>query len=192
MNWIDTETDHGSDGADRGDSPDSRSTANQATVNRAALPLDDLYREVVLDHFKHPRGRAPLADPAVNMEGYNPTCGDQVHVALAVEGDRIKAAQVVCHGCSISVASGSMMAELLLGKNEKEVDELAEGFKDMMHGREVDPSLDMGDLEALGGVKKFPVRIKCALLAWTTLQEALEAFRRKRSADPAKEEGPAR
>jgi nitrogen fixation NifU-like protein len=138
--------------------------------------LDDLYREVVLDHYRHPRGRKKLDHPSVNVEGFNPTCGDQVHVALALEGDHIREAEVQCQGCSISVASGSMMAELLVGKTQEEVNRLAEAFKATMHGREPQAGLDLGDLEALEGVRQFPVRIKCALLAWTTMQEALEAF----------------
>jgi nitrogen fixation NifU-like protein len=157
-------------------SSDNEKDKRPSSSDRATPPLDDLYREVVLDHYRHPRGREELHDPNVSVQGYNPTCGDQVHVALALEGDRIREAQVECQGCSISVASGSMMAELLSGKTREEVDQLAEGFKAMMHGREAEPGLDLGDLEALEGVRQFPVRIKCALLAWTTLQEALAAF----------------
>jgi nitrogen fixation protein NifU and related proteins len=153
-------------------------------VNRALPVLDDLYREIVLDHYRRPRGRRKLENPAVAVEGFNPTCGDQVHVALSVEGDKIKDVQVDCQGCSISVASGSMMAELLIGRTAGEIDGLTEAVKDMMHGRTPDPGLDLGDLEALEGVRKFPVRIKCALLAWTTLQEALTAFAKKSAEGP--------
>jgi nitrogen fixation NifU-like protein len=138
--------------------------------------LDDLYREVVLDHYRNPRGRKKLDHPSVHVEGFNPSCGDQVHVALSLQGDRINGVEVQCQGCSISVASGSMMAELLVGKTRQEVQRLAEAFKATMHGREPEPGLDLGDLEALEGVRRFPVRIKCALLAWTTVQEALAAF----------------
>jgi nitrogen fixation NifU-like protein len=163
-------------------------SASPGPINRGLPHLDDLYREVVLDHYRHPRGRKKLDDPAVTVEGYNPTCGDQVHVALELDQGRIKAAQVDCHGCSISVASGSMMAELLVGKDEAEVDSLTESFKNMMHGHEPEAGMDMGDLEALEGVRQFPVRIKCALLAWTTLQEALAALRAKEK--DAKERDP--
>ena len=149
-------------------------------ADRSTPHLDDLYREVVLDHYRHPRGREKLAEPNVSVEGYNPTCGDQVQVVLSVEGNRIQKAQVECHGCSISVASGSMMAELLTGKTQEEVNHLAESFRAMMHGRDPEAGLDLGDLEAQEGVRKFPVRIKCALLAWTTLQEALASFARER------------
>jgi nitrogen fixation protein NifU and related proteins len=144
-----------------------------AAINRAAPQLDDLYREVVLDHFRRPRGRQPLSHPSCSVEGFNPSCGDQIHLALAVEGDQVKELQVECHGCSISVASGSMMAEMVPGHDVAEVRRLIAAVKGMMQGSEPDPALNLGDVEALEGVRKFPVRVKCALLAWTTLEEAL-------------------
>lgn len=146
-----------------------------AGMNRAALQLDDLYREVVLDHYRRPRGREPLSHPSCSVEGFNPSCGDQIHLALAVEGERVKEVQVDCRGCSISVASGSMMAEMVPGHEVAEVRRLIEAVKGMMQGKELDPAVDLGDVEALEGVRKFPVRVKCALLAWTTLEEALPA-----------------
>jgi nitrogen fixation protein NifU and related proteins len=142
-------------------------------MNRAALQLDDLYREVVLDHYRRPRGRQPLSHPSCSVEGFNPSCGDQIHLALAVEDDQVKEVQVECRGCSISVASGSMMAEVVPGHDVAQVRRLIEAVKGMMQGKEPDPALDLGDVEALEGVRKFPVRVKCALLAWTTLDEAL-------------------
>lgn len=142
--------------------------------------LDELYREVVLDHYRHPRGHEPVESPNFCSEGFNPTCGDQVRLAVALDEGRIDELEVRCQGCSISVASGSMMAELLRGRTEAEVLELAVQFKSMMHGKPIAPEVELGDLEALQGVAKFPVRIKCALLAWTTLQEALERLRAER------------
>ena len=176
-----TGDDHDSaSGAPPAESTDEESSVEEPEIpglaSRAMPQLDDLYREVVLDHYRNPRGRQKLDDPTIRTQGFNPTCGDQVQVALAVKDDRIEQVEVECHGCSISVASGSMMADLLKGKSREEVLRLTEGFKMMMHGREPEAGLDMGDLEALEGVRQFPVRIKCALLAWTTLQEALEAF----------------
>jgi nitrogen fixation NifU-like protein len=135
--------------------------------------LDDLYREVVLDHYRRPRGRQPLSHPSCSVEGFNPSCGDQIHVALTIDGDRVNELQVECRGCSISVASGSMMAEMVPGHDVAEVRRLIEAVKGMMQGKEPDPAVDLADLEALAGVRKFPVRVKCALLAWTTLEEAL-------------------
>ena len=152
------------------DAPEShRATA----MDRTAPPLDDLYREVVLDHFRRPRGREPLAHPDCNVEGFNPSCGDQIHLALSAAGRQVTDIQVECHGCSISVASGSMMAEMIPGHDVAEVRRLIEAVKGMMQGRQPDPAVDLGDVEALEGVRKFPVRVKCALLAWTTLEEAL-------------------
>ncbi len=147
--------------------------------DRAALQLDDLYREVVLDHYRRPRGRQPLSHPNCSVEGFNPSCGDQIRLALAVEGDQVKEVQVECRGCSISVASGSMMAEMVPGHDVAEVHRLIDAVKGMMQGKEPDPALDLGDVEALEGVRKFPVRVKCALLAWTTLEEALPGIPEK-------------
>ena len=137
------------------------------------VPLDDIYRDVVLDHYRSPRGRAEIASPDTRAEGQNPLCGDEVTLALKFEGERIKEVAVQGRGCSISVASGSMLAELLPGKTKEEAQRILEAFKALMHGRPAPEGLDLGDLDALEGVKKFPVRVKCALLAWTTLEDAL-------------------
>lgn len=186
----------GSGGSKSGDAASGSSSKEDAApspLSRMMPQLDDLYREVVLDHYRHPRGRKHLEHPDVAVEGFNPSCGDQVHVALTVRDDHIKEVQVECQGCSISVASGSMMAELLVDKSREEVAALSDGFKSMMHGRAPEAGMDMGDLEALEGVRQFPVRIKCALLAWTTLQEALASFVQKKDAGappgPDTEEG---
>jgi nitrogen fixation NifU-like protein len=144
--------------------------------------LDDLYRDVVLDHYKNPRGRCPLERKDVENEGFNPVCGDEVRVALRVDDGQVTGAEVNGRGCSISVASGSMLAEMLIGRRVEEVQRLAETFRRMMHGEPVPADVDVGDLEALEGVKKFPVRVKCALLAWTTLGDALAAYHAGRRA----------
>ena len=136
--------------------------------------LDDLYREVVLDHYRSPRGRDPVAHPDVVNIGLNPLCGDEVTVSLKFEGGRVSGVQAASLGCSISVASGSMMAELLKGKTREEVMRLLETFRSMMHGDAAPVGAELGDLEALQGVRKYPVRIKCALLPWMTLKDALE------------------
>lgn len=138
--------------------------------------LDALYRDVVLDHYRSPRGRKALSDPDVENQGLNPVCGDEVKVALKLREGRIADASVTSRGCAISVASGSMLAELLVGKSRPEVEQLADAFRDLLNGRPVPVEVDLGDLEALEGVKKLPVRVKCALLAWTTLREALKAW----------------
>lgn len=137
--------------------------------------LDDLYREVVLDHYQNPRGGKPLQRCDATNEGFNPVCGDEVTIGLQVDEGRVTAVEVKSRGCSISVASGSMLAELLPGKTLFEVKLLAEDFRRMMHGEISSEDVDLGDLEALEGVQKFPVRVKCALLPWITLNDAIDA-----------------
>jgi nitrogen fixation NifU-like protein len=149
--------------------------------NKALPRFDDLYREVILDHYRRPRGRVHLECPDVENEGLNPVCGDEVKIALKFEGDRVKEVSVLGRGCAISTAAGSMLAEVLPGKTREEVELLTQTVKRMMH-EDVDLTtgeigrLDTGDLDALTGVKQFPVRVKCALLAWVTLAEALKGW----------------
>ena len=144
--------------------------------------LDELYREVILDHYRNPRKRGRLPEPDRHAEGHNPLCGDEIALDLRLEGDRVAEVRVTGQGCSISQASASMMAEAIEGKTRAEIEELAHRFRMMMDIEEGDADLDdsrpggsLGDLEALQGVRRFPVRIKCADLAWTTLAEALES-----------------
>ncbi len=146
--------------------------------------LDELYREVILDHYRNPRHRGALGGPHVHAEGQNPSCGDEFSLDLAVEDGVVTAVAIQGQGCSISQASGSMMAEAVLGKSIEEVEELTRRFRLMMSIDEgenpVDPERPgavLGDLEALQGVRRFPVRIKCADLPWVTLAEALEKAR---------------
>ena len=152
-------------------------------------PMDALYREVVLDHHRHPRGARPLADYDVQAAGKNPSCGDEVTLQVRFDGDRIAEVGVLCQGCAISTSSGSMMAELIEGATVAEAAEVADRFKRVMHGDEFPVDVDLGDLEALEGVKKFPVRIKCALLPWITLLDAVLAHREGRKPDPVSTEG---
>jgi nitrogen fixation NifU-like protein len=135
--------------------------------------LDSLYRDTVLDHFRSPRGHKPLDRIDLSREGQNPVCGDKIQLSVKVSNENVEDIEVHCKGCAISVASASMLAELLPGKSKAEALKLAEAFKQMMHGHPPPPDLDMGDLDALEGVRQFPVRIKCALLAWMTMIDAL-------------------
>jgi nitrogen fixation NifU-like protein len=155
-------------------------------VNRGVPELETLYRDVILEHFRNPRGRKALAAPTCRNEGFNPVCGDQVRLALKIESGKVAGVEVDGRGCAISVASGSMMSELLAGKTEGEARRLVEVFKGMMHGQGIPAGADVGDLDALEGVKKFPVRIKCALLAWTTLEDALKALEAGRAQPESK------
>lgn len=157
------------------DKPDSADTTKAPrTIDRSLPQLDGLYREVVLDHFRRPRGQAKLAAPSVCTKGFNPTCGDQVTVGLDLADGKVRDVEVHGHGCSISVASGSMMADLIKGHSKEEIEGLVEAVKELMRGHAPAENVDLGDVEALSGVAKFPVRIKCALLAWTTLLDALK------------------
>jgi nitrogen fixation NifU-like protein len=147
--------------------------------------LDDLYREVILDHYRSPRNRGELATPpAVRVEGFNPLCGDEIVVYLMVRDDTLVDIKVTGHGCSISQSSSSLMSAAVKGKPLDQVRETIANFKKLMTvhessigGGETPEPVDvrsLGELAALQGVVKFPVRIKCATLAWNTLTQALE------------------
>ncbi len=137
--------------------------------------LSSLYQQLILEHYRNPRNKAELEEKSVEIHMANPVCGDEIRLQLRIEDDRIAEAKFVGQGCSISQASVSMMTTLLEGRSLDEADALAERFTDMMHGDE-DAARDksLGDLRALQGVSKFPVRIKCALLGFDALQEALK------------------
>ena len=142
--------------------------------------LEDLYREIILDHYRTPRNRGELpSPPASRADGHNPLCGDEITVYLQVDDGVVSDVPVGGQGCSISQSSASMMSQAIKGKSVAEVRALVRRFKGMMSIEDADPDGDgetvaLGDLEALQGVVKFPVRIKCATLAWNTLLEALD------------------
>ncbi|MEN9644657.1 MAG: hypothetical protein RL238_1326 [Actinomycetota bacterium] len=143
--------------------------------------LEDLYREIILDHHRNPRNRGELPPPASHAVGHNPLCGDEIDVYLEVSDGVISDVKVGGQGCSISQSSASMMSQAVKGKPVEEVRALVRRFKGMMsipdddgNPIEPDPAVKLGDLEALQGVVKFPVRIKCATLAWNTLLQALD------------------
>jgi len=157
--------------------------------------LEDLYREIILDHYRSPRNRGDLpTPPAVRVEGFNPLCGDEVVLYVDLdETGRVTDIKVDGQGCSISQSSASMMTTAVKGHSEAETRDLIRAFKAMMsiHERGLDgdadgagvdgdgvdglgAALDMGELEALRGVVKFPVRIKCATLSWNTLAQAFD------------------
>ncbi|MGD1146743.1 MAG: Fe-S cluster assembly sulfur transfer protein SufU [Thermoanaerobaculaceae bacterium] len=146
-------------------------------VDRPEVALDELYREVVMDHHRHPRGRAPLARVDTRAHGFNPVCGDDVLLSVALDGERIAGVQVEGGGCAICTASGSIMAEMLPGRTIPEAEATSEAFRGVMHGTQAPAGIDLGDLEALEGVRKFAVRVKCAMLPWVTLADALRAWR---------------
>jgi nitrogen fixation NifU-like protein len=145
----------------------------QDDFRKQEAELDDLYRDIILDHYRNPRHKGHLAAPTASHECLNPLCGDEVTIEVQLEDGRLSDVAYTGSGCSISQSSASMMTEAIEGKSVDEVRHLIGEFTAMMRGSdEADPE-EMGDLEALTGVRKFPVRIKCATLAWHTLDEAL-------------------
>ena len=141
-------------------------------MNRQEPDLDDLYKEIILDHYRRPRNKGELPAADVSAEGVNPLCGDEIRLQLALDGDRIEDIGFLGKGCSISQSSASLMTEAV---KEHSVDE-AERMKGEFEAMLVDgaaPAAELGDLEALQGVAKFHVRVKCALLPWKVLGEAL-------------------
>jgi len=154
--------------------------------------LEDLYREIILDHYRNPRNRGELeCPPARRAEGYNPLCGDEIVVYLELDAEgRVADLKIGGQGCSISQSSASMMSQAVMGRTVEEIRALNTAFKALMTIHESrldgdegdgsgtdtpvpDPAVSLGDLAALQGVVKFPVRIKCATLAWNTLTQAL-------------------
>jgi nitrogen fixation NifU-like protein len=137
--------------------------------------LSSLYQQLILEHYRHPRNKAELDGKTVEVHMANPVCGDEIRLQLRIEGDEIAEAKFVGQGCSISQAAVSMMTTLLEGRKLDDADALARRFTEMMHGdEEAAKDRSLGDLRALQGVSKFPVRIKCALLGFDALQEALK------------------
>ena len=135
--------------------------------------LDDMYRDVILDHYRYPRGRKPIEKKDFSSIGHNPACGDDITIQIALENGNISEIFADCKGCAISTASGSIMAEYIKGKAVVEVKQIAQNVRQMLKGEPCELPEDMGDIDALEGVKNFPVRIKCALLAWITLIEGI-------------------
>ncbi|MBT2729135.1 SUF system NifU family Fe-S cluster assembly protein [Bacillus sp. ISL-75] len=137
--------------------------------------LDTLYRQVIMDHYKNPRNRGVLENGSHTINMNNPTCGDRIQLTLKVENGIVVDAKQEGEGCSISMSSASMMTQAIKGKTIEEALKLAKIFSDMMQGIEYDDDdLDLGDIEALQGVCKFPARIKCATLAWKAMEKSLK------------------
>lgn len=146
-------------------------SSSQAPQNRAAL--DGLYKEIILDHNKCPRNFGESDQPDLIREGYNPLCGDRICLQLKLKDGKISECKFKGEGCSICIASSSIMTEEIVGESVEQVKSEIERFRELMQGKLEAKDFE-GDVEALAGVRKFPVRIKCALLGWTTLKDALE------------------
>ena len=142
--------------------------------------LDDLYQDIILDHYRKPRHKGHLDDPELRSEGFNPFCGDQVVLTMDMDDGHIAHVAFQGQGCSISQASASILTDHLEGKTLEEAEDLVRTFKGIMAGEEVteEQEDELGEIVALQGVRKFPIRIKCALLGWTTLQDAIAEYRK--------------
>ncbi|WP_201714219.1 Fe-S cluster assembly sulfur transfer protein SufU [Rossellomorea arthrocnemi] len=136
--------------------------------------LDQLYRQVIMDHYKNPRNKGSLEDGSFTIDMNNPTCGDRIHLTLKVEDGVVQDAKFDGEGCSISMASASMMTQAVKGKDIEKALKLSKIFSDMMQGNDYDDDVDLGDIEALQGVAKFPARIKCATLAWKAMEKGVQ------------------
>lgn len=136
------------------------------------IDLDTLYRQVIMDHYKHPRNRGTFDDESLTVEMNNPTCGDRIFLQFKLDGDVVEDLKFTGEGCSISLASASMMTQAVKGKTIKEALDLSELFSKMMLGEEVDfEEFGLDDIEALQGVSNFPPRIRCATLAWKAMEK---------------------
>jgi nitrogen fixation protein NifU and related proteins len=147
------------------------------------MGLEDLYREVILDHYKNPRNQGHLERVDASAQGVNPLCGDEINVEVSFDGDVVSGVAVEGQGCSISQSSASMMTEAIKGKTRSQIADITRKFRALM-SLDGDDTIDLdpdrpgavlGDIEALQGVRQYPVRIKCASLSWNTLLEALES-----------------
>lgn len=145
-------------------------------TSRPEPKLSSLYQELILDHYRRPRNKGALEHPTHSVALNNPLCGDEIELQLLVDGDRIKDVRFIGRGCSISQASASMMTQVLKDKAVPDALALAERMSAMMRGDEATATdKALGDLRALSGVAKFPVRVKCALLPWNALTQAVKA-----------------
>ena len=146
---------------------------SMANASASFTPVDDdLYREIILDHFRNPRHKHTVAPADRTVEANNPLCGDEIDLSLRFDGDAVGEIGFTGRGCSISMASASMLCEAVTGLAEQDARSLAERFRAMLQG--ADDDRDLGDLEALRGVRAYPVRVKCATLAWNALLQALQ------------------
>ena len=134
--------------------------------------FDDLYKELILDHYRYPHNRGVLEKPDVDMQQHNPVCGDEIRLTAIIQDGAISQIEFLGQGCAISQASASMLTDRVKGLNLGDVDKLSINFRDMLKGGKPDEQL-MQDLMSLQGVSKYPIRVKCAVLAWDTLQKAL-------------------
>ena len=143
-------------------------------MNTALGELEELYQEVILDHSRRPRNFGELPDASVKVHGDNPSCGDEIHLAIKFDGDGgLEEIKFTGHGCAISQASASLMTMKLKGKKRAEVEEMLRTFHDLVTTGKNDSVKNLGDLQVMRGVRKFPQRVKCAILPWRAVEQAL-------------------
>lgn len=153
--------------------PASEGRPGRTGADAPAPPLDSLYQEIIISHYRRPRNRREVENPTARVHMNNPTCGDEIALSLRTEDDRIAEVGFTGVGCSISQSSASMMTALLEGRTLAEAEALSASFRELVHGRATPAeSRPLGDLRALAGVAKFPARVRCAMLAWNALAEA--------------------
>ncbi len=138
--------------------------------------LEELYQQVILDHSRRPRNFGELPDAAVRVHGDNPSCGDEIHLAVKFDRDGgVQDIRFTGHGCAISQASASLMTMKVKGKNRPEATSMLRAFQDLVTTEQDEAPSSLGDLRLLRGVRKFPQRVKCAVLAWRAFEQALES-----------------
>jgi nitrogen fixation protein NifU and related proteins len=140
--------------------------------------LDDLYQELILDHYRRKRGEGTLDGPTVAVDQHNPLCGDEVHLEMIIEDGRVTELAHTGQGCSISQASVSMMSQAVTGRSLEDALGVVEHFRQVMHGDEAADEDRLGDAVALEGVARYPVRVKCALLGWMAAKDAILTYQR--------------
>ena len=147
------------------------------------MSMQDLSREIILDHYQNPRNHGRLPNPTLANRGHNPLCGDEIELSVGIDeqDDRIRDIAFTGRGCSISQASASMMTEVIKSKTLAEAEASVQRFTQQMANRDVEPKELEEELDALQGVKKYPARVKCALLPWTTLRETVDLYRHRES-----------
>ncbi|MGE7603231.1 Fe-S cluster assembly sulfur transfer protein SufU [Peribacillus sp. NPDC097675] len=136
--------------------------------------LDTLYRQVIMDHYKKPRNKGMLEDGSLTIDMNNPTCGDRIRLTMKIDDNKVSDVKFDGDGCSISMSSASMMTQAIKGKDIDTALAMSQTFSEMIQGKEYNDEIDLGDIEALQGVSKFPARIKCATLAWKAMEKGLK------------------
>ena len=136
--------------------------------------LDTLYRQVIIDHYKNPKNKGKFDGDSLTVDMNNPTCGDRIQLQMQIEDDVVKVARFDGEGCSISMSSASMMTQAIKGKSVDEALKMSKLFSDMMLGKDIETDdFELGDIQSLQGVSKFPARIKCATLAWKAMEKGV-------------------